>query len=135
MIETPSEILAHHADRDACDSFIAWRRKIKKPLTERGAVMIAKTLAAINAAGGDATEALDMAQEHGWSTIKADWYFKQRPKPMPVAQTDNRMARFAEFIRSGKAFMCRDIPATYAREMVRRGVVTEDQCRRAGVVL
>jgi len=77
MIETPAEILAHHAKPEACDSFTAWRKRIRKPLTDRAALMIAKTLAAINAAGGDATEALDMAQEHGWQTIKADWYWKQ----------------------------------------------------------
>jgi hypothetical protein len=75
VIETPAEILSHHADAEAADSFIAWRKKIRKPLTERAALMIAKTLAAINAAGGDATEALDMAQEHGWMTIKPDWYW------------------------------------------------------------
>ena len=79
MIETPAEILAHHAsDNDAVVSFVAWRKRIRKPLTERAAVMIAKTLAAINAAGGDATEALDMAQEHGWQTIKTDWYWRQK---------------------------------------------------------
>lgn len=75
MIENPTDILSHYADRDASDSFTAWRKKIRKPLTERAALMIAKTLAAINAAGGDATEALDMAQEHGWQTIKPDWYW------------------------------------------------------------
>ena len=78
MIDTPTDILAHHADRDASDSFTAWRKRIRKPLTERAALMIAKTLASINAAGGDATEALDMAQEHGWQTIKSDWYWRQK---------------------------------------------------------
>jgi hypothetical protein len=75
MIETPAEILAHHATREACDSFAAWRKRIRKPLTDRAALMIAKTLSAINAAGGNATEALDLAQEHGWQTIKPDWYW------------------------------------------------------------
>lgn len=78
MIETPAQILSHHADAEACDSFAAWRKRIRKPLTDRAAVMIAKTLAAINAAGGDATEALDMAQEHGWQTVKPDWYWRQK---------------------------------------------------------
>ena len=78
MIETPAQILSHHADHDACDSFIAWRKKVRKPLTDRAALMIAKTLAAINAAGGDATEALDMAQEFGWMSIKPDWYFNKK---------------------------------------------------------
>lgn len=78
MIETPAEILSHHADQAASDSFIAWRKVIKKPLTERAALMIAKTLSAINAEGGDATEALDLAQEHGWQTIKSHWYWSQK---------------------------------------------------------
>jgi hypothetical protein len=79
MIETPANILSHHADSDAVDSFIAYRKKHKRaPLSERGALMIAKTLRSINENGGDATEALDMAQEHGWQTIKEDWYFGQK---------------------------------------------------------
>lgn len=78
MIETPADILAHHADDDACRSFTCWRRTIRKPLTERAAMMIAKTLSTINAGGGDATEALDMAQEHGWQTIKPEWYWRQK---------------------------------------------------------
>ena len=78
MIETPADILAHHADFEACHSFICWRRTIRKPLTERAAMMIAKTLSVINAGGGDATEALDMAQEHGWQTIKPEWYWRQK---------------------------------------------------------
>ena len=80
MIETPAEILSHYADPAACDSFIAWRKKVRKPLTDRAALMIAKTLAAINAAGGNAAEALDLAQEHGWQTIKPDWYWKAKTK-------------------------------------------------------
>lgn len=76
MIETPTEILAHAAGHDAASSFIAWRKKTRKPLTERAALMIAKTLAAIQVAGGDAAEALDLAQEHGWQTIKLEWYQK-----------------------------------------------------------
>jgi len=72
----PPSILSHFADHDAVDSFVSWRKKIKKPLTDRAAKMIGKTLQQINADGGDATEALDLAQEHGWQTIKADWYWR-----------------------------------------------------------
>ena len=79
LTETPANILSHHADHDAVDSFIAYRKKHKRAaLTDRGAMMLAKTLMEINAAGGDATEALDMAQEHGWQTIKANWYWRQK---------------------------------------------------------
>lgn len=79
MIETPSQILCHHADADAVDSFLAYRKKHKRsPLSERGAKMLAKSLMEINAAGGDASEALDVAQERGWQTIKKEWYFNDR---------------------------------------------------------
>ncbi len=74
--ETPTTILSHHSTADAVDSFLAWRKATKKPLTERAAKMIAKTLAQINQDGGNADEALDLAQEHGWQTIKPEWYWR-----------------------------------------------------------
>ena len=136
MLETPADILSHWADRDAVDSFIAYRKKHKRAaLTDRGAMMVAKTLKEIKDAGGSPTEALDMAQEHGWSTIKAEWYFKMRPKPMPQQNDSGKVQRWAEYIKSGKTFLCRDIPSTQARMMVDRGLVTPDECRKAGVPL
>jgi hypothetical protein len=102
MIETPAEILAHHAGHDAAASFAGWRKAIRKPLTERAALMIAKTLAAINAAGGSATEALDLAQEHGWQTIKTDWYWSlingkrnHDARRVAAADTADRQITFA----------------------------------------
>ena len=101
MIETPAEILSHAASPDAASSFVAWRKKLRKPLTERAALSIAKTLVAINAAGGDATEALDLAQEHGWQTIKPDWYWnlkngnRNRQAGNPRANAPDRQISFA----------------------------------------
>lgn len=76
MIETPAEILGHAASKDAVRGFIAWRKATKKPLTERAALLIAKSLRDITGAGGDADEALDLAQEHGWQTVKPDWFWR-----------------------------------------------------------
>jgi hypothetical protein len=137
MIETPAEILAHQASEDAAASFIAWRKRVKKPLTETGAIRIVKTLAAIRAAGGDPSDALAMAEEHGWQTIKAEWYFKMvnAEKATPLAKPTDRLATWADAIRTGRDFLCRNIPSTAAREMVNRGMVTPDQCRKAGVTL
>ena len=139
MIETPSEILAHHASKEASDSFVAWRKKAKRPLTETAALRIAKTLASIVAAGGDASDALGVAEERGWQTIRPDWYFKAvkeeaaaMPKPSPAT---DRLATWADSIKTGKDFLCRNIPSTAARELVQRGIVTVDQCKRAGVAL
>ena len=100
MIETPAEIIAHHCDRSAADSFTAWRKKIKKPLTETAAIRIAKTLAAINAAGGDASDALGMAEERGWMSIKFEWYFQLKSRGNPLS-SDLRQIQFAsEAIRT-----------------------------------
>lgn len=85
--ESPASILSHHADPEAADAFIAWRKQIKKPLTVRAAKMQAKILAAINAAGGCATEALDIAQLRGWQAIKEEWYWNHEKE-----QQSNRMA-------------------------------------------
>lgn len=139
MIETPSEILAHITSREAASSFVAWRKRVRKPLTEAAALRILKTLAAIQAAGGDPDDALAMAEEHGWQTIKAEWYFKMLKQELtqvsPQPKKDDRLTIWAEAIRTGKDYLCRSIPATGARELVQQGIVTHDQCRRAGVAL
>lgn len=109
MIETPAEILSHAAGPEAADSFTAWRKRIKKPLTETAALRIAKTLAEINSAGGNAADALGMAEERGWQSIKPEWYFKDAANgngnsaPHRVAGTDatDRQITFAaSFARS-----------------------------------
>jgi hypothetical protein len=96
MIETPAEILCHHATKEAADSFCAWRKRIKKPLTETAAIRIAKTLAAITAAGGDASDALGMAEERGWTGIKTEWYFGQLASTNKPSRTD-AATRFVTF--------------------------------------
>lgn len=87
MLETVSEILERVASKDAVAGFIELRKVLKKPLTARAASMIAKTLHEITAGGGDADEALDLAAEHGWQTIKTGWYWNlkaQESQPLRV---------------------------------------------------
>ena len=91
MIETPIEILCHEASTDAARSFIAWRKATKRPLTERAAILIAKSLREITADGGDADRALDLTQEHGWQTIKPDWYWRiENGKQSNIRSITNR---------------------------------------------
>lgn len=77
-IETPIDILSHHATRSSAESFAAWRKRIRKPLTNTAALRIAKTLYDILAAGGDADDALGLAEERGWQSIRFDWYFNAK---------------------------------------------------------
>jgi hypothetical protein len=99
MLETPAQILEHDASTDAVRSFIAWRKATKKPLTERAAILVSKSLREITGSGGDADEALDLAQEHGWQTIKPHWYWKikndadtQKTRQNPVLSNISRLA-------------------------------------------
>jgi hypothetical protein len=140
MMETPAQILGYNASKEAAESFVAWRKRTKKPLTETAALRISNSLAAINAAGGDASDALGMAEERGWQTIRPDWYFKAVKDeivtaPMKSVTSGDRLTTWAEAIRSGKDFLCRSIPSTAARELVQRGVVTAEQCKRVSLTL
>lgn len=79
VIDTPASILSHHADPKAVDSFLAYRRKHKsKALTETGAARLAVHLREINEGGGDASDALAMAEERGWASVQPDWYFNAK---------------------------------------------------------
>jgi hypothetical protein len=77
-METPQDVLQQIATPDAAASFIAWRNAKKAPLTVRAAAMVVRTLRQIEAAGGDPDEALDIAQERGWLTIKPEWYWRDK---------------------------------------------------------
>jgi hypothetical protein len=74
-----SDILQAWASPSAVASFIAYRRKAKaKALTETAARRLASSLQDIFNAGGDCDDALGMAEERGWQTVKADWYFNAK---------------------------------------------------------
>jgi hypothetical protein len=70
--------LRRWASPQAVASFIAYRKKSKgKALTETAAKRLGNTLQEILRAGGDPDDALGMAEERGWLTVKPEWYFKE----------------------------------------------------------
>lgn len=72
-------VLEAWAPPKAVASFMAYRKKTKaKALTMTGAERLAKGLAEIFAAGFDPGDALGLAEERGWVTVKPDWYFRER---------------------------------------------------------
>jgi hypothetical protein len=72
------EALEEVATPAAVTSFLAYRRKSKAgALTPTGARRLAASLREIFDAGGDTDDALAMAEERGWRSIKPDWYFKE----------------------------------------------------------
>lgn len=86
----PVEILTEVASADAASSFVAFRKQIKKPLTATAAGRLRGALLQIKAQGGDPDDALGMAEERGWQSIKPEWYFKDTANaqsPQPNRQT------------------------------------------------
>lgn len=76
-----SGVLERWASARAVTSFLAYRRKHKsRGLTLTGAERLAKTLADIFQAGGDCDDALGLAEERGWASVEADWYFREKAK-------------------------------------------------------
>lgn len=74
-------ILCQWASGPAVDSFIAYRRKQKgKALSVTAAHRQAKQLETIFQRGGDTDDALGMAEERGWQSVQADWYFNAKGK-------------------------------------------------------
>ena len=103
------EALEAVASREAVASFTAYRRKSKaKALTLTAARRLAESLRAIIEGGGCADDALGLAEERGWQSIKPDWYFREtrndnRPHHGrdPRADADARIIAFAA--RAGRA--------------------------------
>jgi biotin operon repressor len=71
--------LSEWASTSAVRSFVAYRRKQKgKALSLTAAKRQATQLKAIFDAGGDPDDALGMAEERGWQSVQASWYFKAK---------------------------------------------------------
>lgn len=66
-------------DREAWDGFVAMRKALKVPFTDRAAKLIIKRLSAIRDAGHDPNEALDQSTLHGWRDVYV-------PKPQEVVK-------------------------------------------------
>ena len=62
-------------EEDAAESFINYRKSIKKPITETAAKRLSEKLRFIFVGGGEPKDALAMAEEKGWQSIEPDWYF------------------------------------------------------------
>jgi hypothetical protein len=97
----PADILCEIATPKAVKSFLGYRRKIRKPVSEVAAERIAKTLTSIANQGGSPDDALGMAEEKGWQSIKAEWYFKeaqndQSPQQNRQSAADDRFGRIAD---------------------------------------
>lgn len=72
-------ILTKWCSEESARSFIAYRRKQKgKALTVTAAKRIASTLQEIFNAGHDPDDALGMAEERGWQSIKLEWYLNSK---------------------------------------------------------
>ena len=75
------EVLCRWTSGEAARSFVAYRRKQKgKALTLTAAKRLASNLQEIFNAGGDTDDALGLAEERGWQSIKPEWYFNDKQR-------------------------------------------------------
>ena len=81
--------LSKLAGSPAAESFAAYRRKMKAPLTVTAAKLQAKALRTIIDGGGDPVDALGMVELRGWKAIQADWYFKEKSKERGNGHVEN----------------------------------------------
>jgi len=58
----------------------------------------------------------------------------QAPAPQETLPRAHRLARQAEKIKSGKRFLCTQIPPNVARECIGEGLVSEAECKNVGVL-
>ena len=79
--ETDAQLVRKHLRRylsdEIADGFIAYRKKLRKPLTPLAARRQADQHEIILHAGCDPDDAVGMVQEQGWLAVKADWYLNR----------------------------------------------------------
>lgn len=69
----------HGVTEDAATSFIAYRKGHKsKAMSATAGDRLAVGLWEIYSKGGDPSDALGMAEEHGWATVKPEWYWNKK---------------------------------------------------------
>ena len=87
MIASP---LPNWLDQEALDDYLAMRKRIKKPMTERRMRQFHKRLQELHEAGHDVNQSLDEATDHQWLDI-----FEPKDKSItrkPSAQVDSTQA-------------------------------------------
>ena len=91
------DVLCQWASEEAARSFVAYRRKQKgKALTLTASKRMASQLEQIAQRGGDVDDALGMAEERGWQSVQADWYFNaKQPKGQTHGKRDGEAAERA----------------------------------------
>ena len=70
--------LTAFASVEAASSYVAYRHRLGKPLSEAGAKRTAEQLRQIAERGGDPDDALALIEKHGLAGLKADWYFEAK---------------------------------------------------------
>ena len=71
------------------------------------------------------------------SPIHASTFLNQRrweDEGAPAIPVGDKYAVAASTIKTGKPFLCKNISAAFARELIGRGFVSDSECRKAGVI-
>lgn len=136
------DLLAPLAQSGAVRSFLAYRRQHRaKGLSVTGAKRLAAALELIQDQGGDPSEALALAEERGWASVQADWYFKATGKT-PVTNESSavcpdhirsaKLKSIARGIQAGRAYLYQSASHSDVMAAVAAKLITKEQASAAG---
>lgn len=84
-----ASVLSDFVSAETARQFVEHRQKAKAPLGEGAVKQITGHLSKIRDAGGDPDEALLMAMDRGWRTIKPDWFWREKQKDAAPRRESN----------------------------------------------
>lgn len=85
-------------DPKTLEDFRGMRERMRAPLTDTAVSRLASELERCRDAGFPPTEAMGVAVEHGWKTVKLDWLQNRARKRKAESTTDHNRQALAEFL-------------------------------------
>lgn len=94
---TPRQWLETTVDEEHAEELIKHRQRLRKPMTDFAAKLLAKKLAACP----DPNAAAEMMIEKGWQSIEPSWVQNTQHRSMGMTNLDRLEQDLAERIRNG----------------------------------
>lgn len=94
---TPRQWLETTVEADLAEELIKHRQRLRKPMTDFAAKLLAKKLAACP----DPNAAAEMMIEKGWQSIEPSWVQNTQHRSMGMTNLDRLEQDLAERIRNG----------------------------------
>jgi uncharacterized protein YdaU (DUF1376 family) len=98
---TPFDVLSEVLPEDLARDFIAHRKSLRKPMTDRAAAGVVKSLREVAAAGHCPSQAIETAIERGWLTAKLEWISRTTADRKTGGTDNDRLGNVLTRMRAG----------------------------------